>query len=90
MAEQAELEGNENEAAALTAIAHKMVAAAEKDKKEEGSPALSGKQKACIRGLLKAAERADKVFGNKIPRNCRKISNLVDDLIEECNACDLD
>ncbi len=91
MSEEQDEAGNTEQAEALHIAALKMVVAAEKDKKEESAGfGFSGKQKSAIKGLLKAAERADKVFGNKIPRSCRKISSLVDDLIEECEKCDLD
>ena len=91
MAEELDEDGNQELAQTLDSIAYKFVAAAEKEEKEESSGfALSGKQKAAIRALQKAAERCDKVFGNKIPKSCRKISNLVDDMLDECSKCELD
>ena len=91
LSEQYDNEGNIEQAEALHVAAMKIVEAAEKEQKEESEGfALSGKQKSAIKGLQKAAERADKVFGNKIPKSCRKISSLVDDLLEECTKCELD
>lgn len=89
-ADRLDQQGLTEEAKQVDLAISRLVEAAKKEEEEESSSfAFSGKQKSALKGLHKAAERADKVFGNKIPKNCRKISNLVDDLLEELAKCDL-
>ena len=86
MAEQAETEGNVKEAADLTAIAHKMIEAAEKEKKEEkAARQMSGKAKAKFRAVKKACKAlcdADLDYRGPHKKECRKVETLCEDILD--------
>lgn len=82
------------ESASLMALASQLVAKAAKEEEEEEAEEkeagkLSGKQLASLRALKNSCERVARVLGNRIPRSCRKVDHMVEDLLAELKNCDL-
>lgn len=91
LSEKMDEEGRTEEAAVLHLAAQKLVQAAKEDEDEEKEVAgLSGKQKAALRALKNCSERVTKVFGNRIPRNCKAVDSHCEDILELLKGMDLD
>lgn len=94
MANNLDEAGHVAEAAALDSTIQKLVLAAEKakekeDEEEKEAAGLSNKQRAALKAFRTSAERVTKVFGNRIPRSCKKLDDLAEQVLEACETCDL-
>ena len=91
LADRLDQEGKTDEAASLHIAAQKLVQAAAKDEEDEKEGGkLSAKQKAALKAFQNSAQRVSRVFGNRIPRSCKKLDDLAEQVIEACSTCDLD
>jgi hypothetical protein len=92
LSEKMDEEGRTEEAAVLHLAAQKLVQAAKEDEEEEeaATAGLSGKQKKALKALKTCAERVTKVFGNRIPRNCKAVDSHCEDILELLKSMDLD
>ena len=97
MSEEADNEGNTEQAEVLHLAALKIVEAAEKEEKEEKAKkegrAMSGKAKAKFRAVRKAVDAlldADLDYRGPHKKECRKVETLCEEIQDALAECDFD
>ena len=92
LANRLDAEEKTDQAMVVDAAIAKLIksAAEEEEEEKEATSGLTSKQKSALKALHNAADRVTRVFGNRIPRNCKKLDDLAEQVLEACKNVDLD